>query len=119
MIYRNARHSDEGQWSLEHNPEAGVIARDFLSGELDLLKFVSPASAPARDLGAFLDSARDLPLSVYHSAAGELLITIDPWSETLLLTGRTADVLSAYINNRIVRMEDRFDMTVRQAVRAS
>ena len=118
MIYRNPAHSQNHIWSLETNPDAGNIARNFLSGELDLLRFTMPENPAARDLAEFLDAAAGAPLLVHRSVTGELLITARPWSESLFLTGRTADVLSAYIHNRIVRMEDRFDMTVRQAVRA-
>ena len=118
LIYRNAPHSLDHTWLLENNPQAGSIARDFLSGELDLLRFTAPSGPAARDLRDFLEATSGAPLVVHRSPTGEILVTARPWSESLLLTGRTADVLSAYIHNRVVRMEDRFDMTVRQTVRA-
>jgi len=36
--------------------------------------------------------------------------------EDLLITGKTAEVLRAYIDRALVRTEDRLDMTLRRAV---
>ena len=55
-----------------------------------------------------------MPLSVYRSSACDLLIRAA--SDDLLITGKTAEVLSAYIDREIVRTEDRLDMTLRRAV---
>ena len=116
MIYRNSDLAQRFHWRPEPGDQAGMIARDFLAGELDLLRF-SGADVPLmRDLSFFLESAQGLDVLVHRSATGELLISAGPWSEALLLTGRTADVLRAYLDSHVVRMEDRFDMTVRQAV---
>ena len=118
MIYRDAIHSDDNHWVLDLNPEAGTIARAFLAGEYDLLTFTRTRSPTTTALGEFLDATAGLPFIVQRNGAGDVLITARPFGETLLLTGRTADVLCGYLDERVVRMEDRFDMTVRQAIRA-
>ncbi len=118
MIYRNSSMPLRLHWWPDTNREAGSIARDFLVGEYELMRFTRSGDEIAHDLRAFLDASEGLPLVVRRAASGEILISVDPWAESLLLTGRTADVLAGYIDQKIVRMEDRFDMTVRQSVRA-
>lgn len=118
MIYRNFNMPMRLHWWPDVNPEAGSIARDFLVGECELLRFTRAVGDVLSDLAAFLDASAGLPLVVGRAASGEILLSVEPWSESLLLTGRTADVLSGYLDRKVVRMEDRFDMTVRQSVRA-
>src|SRR5688572_29614982 len=102
MIYRNSDLAAAHQWSADANPEAGHIAREFLTGELDLLRFTRTSNDITRDLSAFLDCAAGVALSVRRSPGGELLISAAPWNESLLLTGRTADVLRGYLDSEIV-----------------
>jgi hypothetical protein len=118
MIYRNSSLSARLHWLPELNPDASEIARNFLTGEWDLMRLTLTSGDIVNDLAAFLDTSAGLPLVVRRAASGEILISVDPWSESLLLTGRTADVLSSYLDQKIVRMEDRFDMTVRHGGRA-
>ncbi|HEU4521052.1 MAG TPA: hypothetical protein VFT12_03555 [Thermoanaerobaculia bacterium] len=118
MIYRNLPDVRDRAWSAVENAEAGTIARDFLVCEYDLLRFTRTQNSTVSDLGGFLDATEGFPLLVHRDGAGEVLVTSKPWSESLLLTGRTADVLCGYLDHKVVRMEDRFDMTVRQSVRA-
>lgn len=118
MIYRNVNMPMRLHWWPETNPEAGSIARDFLVGERDLLRFTRAEGEVVSELEAFLEVSAGLSLVVRRAPSGEILLSVDPWSESLLLTGRTAEVLSGYLDRKVVRMEDRFDMTVRQAVRA-
>lgn len=118
MIYRNSPMASKLNWWTEPNAGAGEIAREFLSGERELLQFVRAENDMLLDLIVFLEATRGLSLTVRRSVGGELLVTALPWAESLLLTGRTADVLRGYIDNQMVRMADRFDMTVRQSVRS-
>lgn len=117
MIYRNVVHSSDAHWQLDRSSEAGAIARTFLAGEYDLLQFTRTRHQMVTDLGEFLEATKGLPLVVQRGDGGNVLVTARPRGESLLLTGRTADVLSGYLDEKIVRMEDRFDMTVRQAIR--
>jgi hypothetical protein len=116
MIYRNSEQACSTRWARELNPDGGTIAREFLAGELDLMLFTRSSSPVTEDLAAFLAAASEL--EVYRSDDGDLLIRAVPWSDSLLLTGRTAHVLCSYLDSQIVRMEDRFDMTVRHAAMA-
>ncbi len=113
MIYRNSERAGEHEWERDPSADAGPIARDFLAGELDLLRFTNGPADVIAELATFLDSAAGLSLSVDRAPTGEILISAGPWAESLLLDGRTADVLRAYLDREVVRMEDRLDMTVR------
>ena len=118
MIYRNSNMPMRLHWWPDVNPEAGEIARNFLIGECDLLRLTRASGEIVNELAAFLNASSGSSLVVRRAASGEILISVDPWSESLLLTGRTADVLSGYLDQKIVRMEDRFDMTLRHGARA-
>jgi len=118
MIYRNSDLPTRLHWWPDANPDASDIARNFLTGEWELMRLTLTSGDIVNDLAAFLDTSAGSPLAVRRAASGEILISVDPWSESLLLTGRTADVLSSYLDQKIVRMEDRFDMTVRHGTRA-
>jgi hypothetical protein len=118
VIYRNSSQANNREWTLDENPEAPSVARDFLAGEYDLLVFTR-AKTPARaDLEQFLESTKGMPLIVQRASNGDVLVTGPLGRDRLLLTGRTADVLCGYLDNKIVRMEDRFDMTVRRSFAA-
>ena len=118
MIYRNSPMATKLRWWTDSNAGAGEIAREFLNGERELLQFVRAENDMVLDLIVFLEATRGLSLTVRRSVGGELLVTAVPWAESLLLTGRTAEVLRGYIDNRMVKMADRFDMTVRQPIRS-
>lgn len=100
-------------WQPVTNPEAPSIVRHFLAGERELLRLAGGMGPAARDLGEFLDAVDDEPLVVEQAAGGEVLVRPRGDGPTLLVTGKTADVLGAYIHDEPVRMEDRFDMTQR------
>ncbi|HEX6177691.1 MAG TPA: hypothetical protein VF057_04990 [Thermoanaerobaculia bacterium] len=118
MIYRNSELARTHRWELDPNSDAGTVARHFLAGELDLLRFTRSDADVVRDLTAFLECASGVDLEVHRGTDGSLLVCAPPWFESLLLTGRTAHVLRSYIDSELVKMEDRFDMTVRHAVAA-
>ncbi len=114
VIYRNSLLANHVTWTVDLTPEAAEIARTFLRAECQILRLASVARATIDEVEAFLTSNADVPLSVYRSSACDLLIRAA--SDDLLITGKTAEVLSAYIDREIVRTEDRLDMTLRRAV---
>jgi hypothetical protein len=116
VIYRNSLLANHITWTVGQTPEAAEIARTFLRSECQLLRLASVARSTVDDVEAFLTSSADVPLSVYRSSAGDLLIRAEQASDDLLITGKTAEVLSAYIDREIVRTEDRLDMTLRRVV---
>ena len=116
MIYRNSLLANHVTWAADDTPEAAEVARTFLRAECQLLRLASVARSTVDDVEEFLKSSADVPMSVYRSAAGELLIRAEQTSDDLLITGKTAEVLGAYIDQEVVRTEDRLDMTLRRAV---
>lgn len=112
MFTLNADHARQLQWETEANPEAGDIARRFLAGERELLRLHASTGAPARDLHEFLEAADEV-LVVRRAPGGEVLVAPQGDGPTLLVSGKTADVLRNYLDDRPVRMQDRFDMTQR------
>ena len=116
MIYRNSLLANHVTWTADNTPEAAEVARTFLRAECQLLQLASVARSTVDDVEEFLKSSADVPMSVYRSAAGELLIRAEQTSDDLLITGKTAEVLGAYIDQEVVRTEDRLDMTLRRAV---
>ena len=114
MIYRNSLLANHVTWAVDPTPEAAEVARTFLHAECQILRLASVARATIDDVEAFLTVAANKPLLVYRSAAGDVLIRSA--NEDLLITGKTAEVLSGYIDREIVRTEDRLDMTLRRAV---
>ena len=99
-------------WKLDANPNSGTIARDFLIGELEILKLGHVRSSAIVDLRMFLEAIGDGAIQVMRAAGGEIGIVGDG-GEGLLLTGRTASVLRGYLDEQPVTMQDRFDMTQR------
>ena len=116
VIYRNSLLANHITWTVDETPEAAEVARTFLRSECQLLRLASVAQSTVDEVEAFLTSSADVPMSVYRSSAGDLLIRSEQASDDLLITGKTAEVLSAYIDREIVRTEDRLDMTLRRAV---
>ena len=112
MIYRNSLLANHVTWTMDDTPEAAQIARTFLRAECQLLRLASVAGSVVSDVEDFLKAVA--PTSVHRSSAGELLVRAG--SDDLLITGKTAEVLGAYIDREIVRTEDRLDMTLRRAV---
>ena len=99
-------------WRRDTDPNAGPIARDFLIGELEILKLGHVRSSAIVDLRIFLEVAAGGDIEVSRGPVGELLIAGDS-GESLLITGRTASVLRGYLDEQTVTMQDRFDMTQR------
>ncbi|HEX7420694.1 MAG TPA: hypothetical protein VF505_12460 [Thermoanaerobaculia bacterium] len=82
-------------WEPEQNPEAGELARKFLDAEREMLGLKQVQSALNSTLVDFLEYAGNV--AVARSARGELLVQAN--DSSLVLTGKTADVLRAYIDN--------------------
>jgi hypothetical protein len=116
MIYLNLELTDDRRWLGEPKLDAGEIVRDFLTGERDLLELEHRTGAGVDALRRFLDSAEGRPIVVERSLAGEMLIRAIGASDSLVVTGRTAEVVAGYLDNKLVSMEDRWDMTLRQRV---
>jgi hypothetical protein len=119
VIYRNSLFADHVNWTIDETPQAADVARHFLRSECELLRLARVATNTVSDLEAFLEISAELPVSVARSAAGQLLVRAEKAGETLLITGKTAEVLSSYIDHEVVRTEDRLDMTLRRLVEAS
>jgi hypothetical protein len=116
MIYRNPDRLDDMRWLGEPNRKAGEMVRDFLSGERDLLELERGYIAAVGDLDAFLSEAEGRTLCVERAVTGEILVRAIGSRQSLLITGRTAEVIAGYIDETPVWMEDRFDMTLRRRV---
>ena len=116
MIYRNSDLSRSINWSPDMNPEAASIALRFLEGERDLMHIAHIRSSSIVDLTSFLTAAAGHDLVVMRGTMGEILVCVNNAAESLLLTGKTADVLSAYLDDEPVMTRDRTDMTIRRRV---
>lgn len=115
MIYRNSDLARNIDWTPHRNQRAGEIARLFLAGESDLLELASARTSAVLVLTRFLENSAGSPLMVERARSGELLVRAG-MDEALLVTGRTATVLAGYLDEELVLMQDRFDMTVRQHI---
>jgi hypothetical protein len=115
VIYRNSLLANHITWTVDQTAEAPEVARTFLRAECQLLRLAAVARSTVDDVEAFLTSSADVPMSVYRSSAGDLLVRAQS-RDDLLITGKTAEVLSAYIDQEVVRTEDRLDMTLRRVV---
>ncbi len=114
MIIRNAHAAAVMVWIDDENPHAADVARRFLAGERELLRLARARTTTIVDLQTFLDIAAELPITVERAAGGELLISAPQAKESLMITGKTAEVLRAYIDDQPVRTQDRLDMTIRR-----
>ena len=112
MIYRNSLLANHVTWTLDATPEAPEIVRTFLRSECQLLRLAAVAGRVVDEVEDFLKS--HATMSVHRFAAGDVLVSTA--GDELLITGKTAEVLSAYIDREIVRTEDRLDMTLRRVV---
>ena len=117
VIYRNSADIDSVKWLPDENPEAVAIARRFLHGERELLRLAHATTTAVNELQTFLDTTAELPVTLSRSSAGNLLLRAATINESLMITGRTAEVLRSYIDDDPVRMEDRLDMTMRRDLR--
>ena len=116
VIYRNSVLATQIKWSSDDTVGAPEIVRTFLRSEYDLLCLARVASSSVADLELFLKNSANVPLTVERSAANELLVRAERAGESLLITGKTAEVLCAYIDSEPVRTEDRADMTLRRVM---
>ena len=116
VIYRNSSLSQQVAWAADDTLMAADIALHFLRGECDLLRLARVADSTVADLEMFLTLTAGLPVVVERSAAGELLVYCQEVDESLLITGKTAEVLCSYIDCEPVRTQDRGDMTLRRQV---
>ena len=114
MIYRNHDRLNDLRWLGEPNLQAGEIVRDFLIGERDLLELEHGHTRALGNLDCFLEGAANRPICVERAVTGEILIRAIGFRDSLLVTGRTADVLAGYLDSTPVWMEDRNDMTIRR-----
>jgi len=112
VIYRNSLLANHVTWTVDDSPEAAEIARNFLRSECQILRLAAVATSTVADVESFLQHAG--ALSVYRSAAGDVLVRTE--NDDLLITGKTAEVLCAYIDQQLVSTEDRLDMTLRRVV---
>jgi hypothetical protein len=102
----------ETAWEPEENPEAGELALRFLDAEREMLRLKQVQSPLNSTLVDFLEYADKV--AVARGRRGELLVQANETAESLVLTGKTADVLRAYIDNEPVSTHDRADMTIRR-----
>lgn len=114
MIYRNSSLSQQLSWNRDDTILAADIVLVFLRGERDLLRLAQLAKSTVADLDVFLTETEGVPLVIERSAAGQLRITCEETGENLFITGKTAEVLRAYIDCQPVRGIDRDDMTLRR-----
>ena len=112
MIYRSSELQSQTTWKPEQNPEAGELARKFLDAEREMLRLRQVEPALSSTLVDFLEYKGNV--AVARSARGELLLQANESAGSLVLTGKTADVLRAYIDNEPVSTRDRADMTIRR-----
>ncbi len=116
MIYRNSSLSQQVAWNRDETILAAEIALHFLRGECDLLRLAKVAKNTVADLDLFLTRTDGAELVVDRSAGGELLIRCEEAGESLFITGKTAEVLRAYIDCQPVHSNQRGDMTLRRHV---
>ena len=114
MIYRNSSLAKQLSWNRDDTLLAADIALVFLRGERDLLRLAQMAAGTVAELDGFLTATEGMPLVVDRAAAGQLMVACEKTSESLFVTGKTADVLRAYIDCQPVRGIDRDDMTLRR-----
>ena len=116
MIYRNSVLADQIRWTPDETADAAEVARTFLRSEYELLRLARVETTSVSDLESFLTKSANVSLTVERSAGQELLVRADGAAETLLITGKTAEVLCAYIDSKPVATEDRADMTLRRVM---
>ena len=106
LIYRNSSLAQQITWNNDDTLLAAEIALHFLRGECDLLRLAKVADRTVADLEAFLTGTSGMPLVIERSAAGHVLVRCEEVGEGLLVTGKTADVLRAYIDCQPVHTQE-------------
>ena len=114
MIYRNSSLAQQLSWDRDDTLLAADIVLVFLRGERDLLRLAQLAKSTVADLDIFLTETEGKAVVIERASAGQLLIACEEAGESLFITGKTAEVLRAYIDCQPVRSIDRGDMTLRR-----
>lgn len=104
--------ADPIEWVTEDLPDEGHQARTFLQGERSLAA-IRKDEELQQLLDRFLSSAEEQPLLVSMALTGEIRVRSSSSSQSLLLDGRTAEVLAATLRGEQSSAQDRMDMTVR------
>lgn len=112
MIYRRTDASTQTSWSHDSDSEAARVAIRFIDGERQLLELKQMEPALRRTLTDFLEHAGHV--EVARGVHGELLVQSSQSWDGLIVTGKTAEVLRAYIDHQPVSSHDRADMTIRR-----
>lgn len=119
MIIRNHPLAHSDRWFRENNPQAVDVARRFLFGEAELLHLNHAKAALVEDIHDFLRISAELPVTVECSGNGDILIRAVKANDSMMLTGKTAEVLRSYFDHQNVTMEDRLEMTERRVITAA
>jgi hypothetical protein len=114
VIYRNSPLVQQVSWSSDDTPFASDIALHFLRSERDLLRLANVAPIAVADLHTFLTATAGCRLIIERSSTGEIVVHDEESRESLLITGKTAEVLRSYIDCQPVFTADRLDMTLRR-----
>ena len=102
----------EIEWTSENAPDSEHVAKTFLQGERSLAAIRHDREIQ-ETLDTFLDAAGEDALLISTGIDGEIMLRTASAQQCLVLTGRTADVLSGYLHGETVTAQDRMDMTVR------
>src|SRR5213595_1083236 len=98
MIIRNAPMASNIGWVRDENPRAVDIARRFLFGEIEILHLSRSQPSEVADIEGFLRISAEASSSVERSEAGHILLRMTKRDESLMITGKTAEVLGAYLD---------------------
>ena len=115
MIYRSSRIAHKYNWTPDDNPRAGELARQFLSNELELMQLEEIRSTATEALNDFLHMGG--VIAVERGISQDVLVRTIGSGESLLVTGKTAEVLRSYLDDEPVSTRDRGDMTIRRRSR--
>lgn len=100
------------EWTSRDQPDSEHVAKTFLQGERSLAVLRNDREIQ-ETLDAFLNAAGEEALLISTGVDGEIMLRPASAEECIVLTGRTADVLSGYLHGENVTAQDRMDMTVR------
>lgn len=101
------------EWVSENQPDEQHVARVFLQGERSL-SVLQNDPVTAALLEDFLTLAGDGALQVSQALTGEVRVASAGGSPSILITGKTAEVLRSYLDGEQVSVSDRMDMTLRR-----
>lgn len=113
MIQTFPDSSPDLEWASENQNDEQHVARGFLQGERSLAVLQNDQTTAAV-LEDFLRSAGDEALEISEALTGEVRVTASHGSPSILITGKTAEVLRSYIEGDSVSVSDRMDMTFRR-----